>query len=150
MSYARHIIKKEGLGFQGLNKGFTATLGRHGVFNMVYFGFYFNVKNIIPVNKVTTWSIKILERKSYQWWHLHLWSVYHVPLTVLNTYISYVIDPHISLICLVLLSCSKFGNIKSCAQDHIVNSKAETWTQVWYQSHYIWMCHCTWMLHIYH
>jgi len=53
MSYARHIIKKEGLGLGGLNKGFTATLGRHGVFNMVYFGFYFNVKNIIPVNKVT-------------------------------------------------------------------------------------------------
>eukprot|EP00071_Canis_lupus_P044096 XP_022277653.1 mitochondrial 2-oxodicarboxylate carrier isoform X6 [Canis lupus familiaris] len=51
MSYARHIIKTEGLGLQGLNKGFTATLGRHGVFNMVYFGFYYNVKNIIPVNK---------------------------------------------------------------------------------------------------
>ncbi|KAM7154926.1 mitochondrial 2-oxodicarboxylate carrier isoform 2-T2 [Molossus nigricans] len=54
MSYARHIIKTEGLGLQGLNKGFTATLGRHGVFNMVYFGFYYNVKNIIPVNKDPT------------------------------------------------------------------------------------------------
>ncbi|XP_062061237.1 mitochondrial 2-oxodicarboxylate carrier isoform X2 [Lepus europaeus] len=54
MSYARHIIKKEGFGLQGLNKGFTATLGRHGVFNMVYFGFYYNVKNIIPVNKDPT------------------------------------------------------------------------------------------------
>ncbi|KAM9644991.1 mitochondrial 2-oxodicarboxylate carrier isoform 1-T1 [Trichechus inunguis] len=51
MGYARHIIKKEGLGLQGLNKGFTATLGRHGVFNMVYFGFYYNVKNIVPVNQ---------------------------------------------------------------------------------------------------
>ncbi|XP_049681916.1 mitochondrial 2-oxodicarboxylate carrier isoform X3 [Accipiter gentilis] len=49
---ARQIIKTDGLGFQGLNKGLTATLGRHGVFNMVYFGFYFNVKNILPVNKV--------------------------------------------------------------------------------------------------
>ncbi|XP_074724430.1 mitochondrial 2-oxodicarboxylate carrier isoform X1 [Strix uralensis] len=48
---ARQIIKTDGLGFQGLNKGLTATLGRHGVFNMVYFGFYFNVKNILPVNK---------------------------------------------------------------------------------------------------
>ncbi|KAM9554617.1 mitochondrial 2-oxodicarboxylate carrier isoform 1-T1 [Guaruba guarouba] len=48
---ARQIIKASGLGFQGLNKGLTATLGRHGVFNMVYFGFYFNVKNILPVNK---------------------------------------------------------------------------------------------------
>uniref|UniRef100_A0A663DXW2 Mitochondrial 2-oxodicarboxylate carrier n=1 Tax=Aquila chrysaetos chrysaetos TaxID=223781 RepID=A0A663DXW2_AQUCH len=48
---ARQIINTDGLGFQGLNKGLTATLGRHGVFNMVYFGFYFNVKNILPVNK---------------------------------------------------------------------------------------------------
>ncbi|XP_027736510.1 mitochondrial 2-oxodicarboxylate carrier isoform X5 [Empidonax traillii] len=48
---ARQIIKTDGLGFQGLNKGLTATLGRHGVFNMVYFGFYFNMKNILPVNK---------------------------------------------------------------------------------------------------
>ncbi|XP_064279995.1 mitochondrial 2-oxodicarboxylate carrier isoform X4 [Passer domesticus] len=48
---AQQIIKTGGLGSQGLNKGLTATLGRHGVFNMVYFGFYFNVKNILPVNK---------------------------------------------------------------------------------------------------
>nr|ADP20544.1 mitochondrial 2-oxodicarboxylate carrier [Heterocephalus glaber] len=54
LAYARQIIKKEGLGLQGLNKGLTATLGRHGVFNMVYFGFYFNVKNIIPVNEDPT------------------------------------------------------------------------------------------------
>ncbi|XP_019344338.1 mitochondrial 2-oxodicarboxylate carrier isoform X2 [Alligator mississippiensis] len=53
-SQARQIIKTNGLGFQGLNRGLTATLGRHGVFNMVYFGFYFNVKNIIPVNKDPT------------------------------------------------------------------------------------------------
>ncbi|KAM9148255.1 mitochondrial 2-oxodicarboxylate carrier isoform 2-T2 [Pangshura tecta] len=51
---ARQIITTEGLGFRGLNKGLTATLGRHGVFNMVYFGFYFNVKNIIPVNEEPT------------------------------------------------------------------------------------------------
>ncbi|XP_028935001.1 mitochondrial 2-oxodicarboxylate carrier isoform X1 [Ornithorhynchus anatinus] len=54
LAYARHIIKTEGMGLQGLNKGLTATLGRHGVFNMVYFGFYFNVKNIIPANKDPT------------------------------------------------------------------------------------------------
>lgn len=50
-AYARDIIKTQGLGLRGLNKGLTATLGRHGVFNMIYFGFYFNVKNIIPANK---------------------------------------------------------------------------------------------------
>nr|XP_033808053.1 mitochondrial 2-oxodicarboxylate carrier isoform X1 [Geotrypetes seraphini]XP_033808054.1 mitochondrial 2-oxodicarboxylate carrier isoform X1 [Geotrypetes seraphini]XP_033808055.1 mitochondrial 2-oxodicarboxylate carrier isoform X1 [Geotrypetes seraphini]XP_033808056.1 mitochondrial 2-oxodicarboxylate carrier isoform X1 [Geotrypetes seraphini]XP_033808058.1 mitochondrial 2-oxodicarboxylate carrier isoform X1 [Geotrypetes seraphini] len=48
---ARKIIKAEGVGLRGLNKGLTATLGRHGVFNMVYFGFYFNVKNVVPVSK---------------------------------------------------------------------------------------------------
>lgn len=51
---ARQIIQADGFGLQGLNKGLPATLGRHGVFNMVYFGFYFNVKNLIPVNKVST------------------------------------------------------------------------------------------------
>lgn len=50
---AQQIIRTDGLGLRGLNKGLTATLGRHGVFNMVYFGFYFNVKNILPVNKVS-------------------------------------------------------------------------------------------------
>lgn len=50
---ARQIIQANGMGLRGLNKGLTATLGRHGVFNMVYFGFYFNVKNIIPANSVS-------------------------------------------------------------------------------------------------
>ncbi|KAM5235144.1 mitochondrial 2-oxodicarboxylate carrier isoform 1-T1 [Ctenodactylus gundi] len=54
LGYAREIIKKEGWGIKGLNKGLTATLGRHGVFNMVYFGFYYNVKNMIPVHKDPT------------------------------------------------------------------------------------------------
>uniref|UniRef100_A0A3Q3G024 Mitochondrial 2-oxodicarboxylate carrier n=1 Tax=Kryptolebias marmoratus TaxID=37003 RepID=A0A3Q3G024_KRYMA len=45
---ARHIIKSDGFGLRGLNKGLTSTLGRHGVFNMIYFGFYFNVKDAIP------------------------------------------------------------------------------------------------------
>uniref|UniRef100_A0A8C9Z3X9 Mitochondrial 2-oxodicarboxylate carrier n=1 Tax=Sander lucioperca TaxID=283035 RepID=A0A8C9Z3X9_SANLU len=47
---ARRIIKSEGFGFRGLNKGLTSTLGRHGVFNMIYFGFYFNVKDAIPTS----------------------------------------------------------------------------------------------------
>uniref|UniRef100_A0A3Q3WIQ4 Mitochondrial 2-oxodicarboxylate carrier n=1 Tax=Mola mola TaxID=94237 RepID=A0A3Q3WIQ4_MOLML len=47
---ARRIIKSDGFGLRGLNKGLTSTLGRHGVFNMIYFGFYFNVKDAIPAN----------------------------------------------------------------------------------------------------
>ena len=35
---ARQIVKNEGLGFRGLNKGVTAAIGRNGVFNMIYFG----------------------------------------------------------------------------------------------------------------
>ncbi|KAK3736886.1 hypothetical protein RRG08_000631 [Elysia crispata] len=48
---AREIIAKNGFGLKGLNKGLTATLGRHGVFNMFYFGFYHNVKSVVPEYK---------------------------------------------------------------------------------------------------
>ncbi|XP_016948865.1 mitochondrial 2-oxodicarboxylate carrier [Drosophila biarmipes] len=48
---AKGIIKQDGLGFRGLNKGVTATMGRNGVFNMVYFGFYHSVKNVVPEYK---------------------------------------------------------------------------------------------------
>lgn len=51
---ARRIIKTDGFGLKGLNKGLTSTLGRHGVFNMIYFGFYFNVKDAIPTSSVTS------------------------------------------------------------------------------------------------
>ncbi|KAJ2951717.1 hypothetical protein O0L34_g13881 [Tuta absoluta] len=44
----RQIVRENGLGFKGLNKGLSATIARNGVFNMVYFGFYHSVKNIIP------------------------------------------------------------------------------------------------------
>jgi len=37
---ASRIIKEGGIGTNGLNRGLTATLGRHGVWNMVYFGIY--------------------------------------------------------------------------------------------------------------
>ncbi|XP_066550274.1 mitochondrial 2-oxodicarboxylate carrier isoform X2 [Amia ocellicauda] len=48
---ARLIISANGFGLKGLNKGLTSTLGRHGVFNMIYFGFYFNVKDMIPASQ---------------------------------------------------------------------------------------------------
>jgi len=44
----KQIIQKDGFGFRGLNKGVTATMSRNGIFNMVYFGFYHSVKNIVP------------------------------------------------------------------------------------------------------
>lgn len=48
LSVARKIIEKDGFGLRGLNKGLTATIGRNGVFNMIYFGFYHSVKDHFP------------------------------------------------------------------------------------------------------
>merc|ERR1712051_334333 len=48
-SVAREIIKEDGFGKNGLlGKGITATMGRHGFFNMVYFGFYHTAKGWLP------------------------------------------------------------------------------------------------------
>lgn len=47
-SVTKEIVRKQGLGLHGLNKGVTATIARNGVFNMVYFGFYHSVKGILP------------------------------------------------------------------------------------------------------
>ncbi|XP_064108216.1 mitochondrial 2-oxodicarboxylate carrier-like isoform X2 [Macrobrachium nipponense] len=44
---AREIIKTQGLGFRGLNKGVTATIGRNGLFNCVYFGLFHSVNTRI-------------------------------------------------------------------------------------------------------
>uniref|UniRef100_A0A1A9ZLF6 Mitochondrial 2-oxodicarboxylate carrier n=1 Tax=Glossina pallidipes TaxID=7398 RepID=A0A1A9ZLF6_GLOPL len=42
----RQIVQKDGFGLRGLNKGITATMGRNGLFNMVYFGFYHSVMKL--------------------------------------------------------------------------------------------------------
>merc|ERR1719225_1853453 len=48
-SVAREIIKKDGIGRNGLlGKGITATMGRNGFFNMIYFGFYHTMKTRLP------------------------------------------------------------------------------------------------------
>lgn len=51
-SVTREIVRTNGLGNRGLNKGLTATIARNGVFNMVYFGFYHSVKGVIPEYQV--------------------------------------------------------------------------------------------------
>ncbi|XP_078000825.1 mitochondrial 2-oxodicarboxylate carrier-like [Glandiceps talaboti] len=45
---ARLIVRERGIGLNGLYLGITATLGRHGVFNCLYFSFYHNVKGWLP------------------------------------------------------------------------------------------------------
>lgn len=44
----REIIAKDGFGLRGINKGLGATVGRHNVWNMIYFGFYHSVKDLLP------------------------------------------------------------------------------------------------------
>lgn len=51
-SVAREIVRKDGLGLSGLNKGLTATIGRNGTFNMIYFGFYHSVREHFPAYEV--------------------------------------------------------------------------------------------------
>jgi len=46
-SCAREIVRIDGLGKNGLFKGLTATLGRNGVWNGVYFGTYYNLKSLL-------------------------------------------------------------------------------------------------------
>ncbi|EDW78447.1 uncharacterized protein Dwil_GK16434 [Drosophila willistoni] len=53
---ARDIVRRDGFGLRGLNKGLTATMGRNGVFNMVYFGFYHSVRNAVPVAQDHRWE----------------------------------------------------------------------------------------------
>uniref|UniRef100_A0A0K0EK97 Mitochondrial 2-oxodicarboxylate carrier n=1 Tax=Strongyloides stercoralis TaxID=6248 RepID=A0A0K0EK97_STRER len=58
---AREIIKKDGIGFNGLYRGFTATLARHGIWNTVYFGIYHSFKGYLPKNEESP-SVNVLSR----------------------------------------------------------------------------------------
>uniref|UniRef100_A0A1I7XRC6 Mitochondrial 2-oxodicarboxylate carrier n=1 Tax=Heterorhabditis bacteriophora TaxID=37862 RepID=A0A1I7XRC6_HETBA len=57
---AREIISKEGMGLNGIYRGLTATLGRHGAWNMVYFGLYHNMKVFIPDVSVSAFGMTFL------------------------------------------------------------------------------------------
>ncbi|TKR67434.1 hypothetical protein L596_023586 [Steinernema carpocapsae] len=48
---AREIARAEGYGTTGIYRGLTATLARHGIWNLVYFGGYHNMKWIVPEKK---------------------------------------------------------------------------------------------------
>lgn len=59
---ARTIYREGGLGLRGLNFGLTSTMARNGAFNMVYFGFYFSVKDELPKmdSEAATFALRIL------------------------------------------------------------------------------------------
>jgi hypothetical protein len=51
VAIAREIVRNHGLFGQGLYWGFSATLYRHGIWNMFYFGLYHNIKHLAPDEK---------------------------------------------------------------------------------------------------
>ncbi|KAH8261377.1 hypothetical protein KR044_008077, partial [Drosophila immigrans] len=55
-SVAKEIFGEHGFGRRGLLKGVTATIGRNGIFNMTYFGFYHSVKDLVPNAENPTWD----------------------------------------------------------------------------------------------
>ncbi len=48
MAMAQDIVQAQGYGTGGIYRGLTATLGRHGVWNMIYFGVYYKFKVYVP------------------------------------------------------------------------------------------------------
>lgn len=59
---ARSVYREGGLGLRGLNLGLTSTMARNGAFNMVYFGFYFSVRDQLPKmeSESLTFALRLL------------------------------------------------------------------------------------------
>ncbi|TDG40728.1 hypothetical protein AWZ03_012851 [Drosophila navojoa] len=51
MQVAKTIIQNEGFGFRGLYKGMSTTVTRNFIFNAIYFGFYWTVRDATPTYK---------------------------------------------------------------------------------------------------
>ncbi|CAB3410475.1 unnamed protein product [Caenorhabditis bovis] len=80
-SMAREIIKNEGIGRHGLYRGFGATLGRHGYWNMVYFGLYHSYKDMLPDAKENP-SQHMMGRIALGFTAGSLASVFNIPFDV--------------------------------------------------------------------
>ncbi|CAB3398016.1 unnamed protein product [Caenorhabditis bovis] len=50
-SIAAQIIRSEGIGCNGIYRGLTATLMRHGIWNMIYFGLYYGSMDYLMPNE---------------------------------------------------------------------------------------------------
>ncbi|WKY16833.1 hypothetical protein Q1695_001445 [Nippostrongylus brasiliensis] len=81
---AREIIKTDGMGLNGLYRGFTATLGRHGVWNMIYFGLYHNMKTLIPDAKESPRQ-NLLGRIALGFTAGSLASIFNIPFDVVKS-----------------------------------------------------------------
>ncbi|EDV99042.1 mitochondrial 2-oxodicarboxylate carrier [Drosophila grimshawi] len=51
---ARHIIKNDGFGLRGLYKGVTTTMARNCLFHIIYFSFFFTVREAIAPSQDST------------------------------------------------------------------------------------------------
>uniref|UniRef100_A0A8R1DXF8 Mitochondrial 2-oxodicarboxylate carrier n=1 Tax=Caenorhabditis japonica TaxID=281687 RepID=A0A8R1DXF8_CAEJA len=78
---AREIYKTEGFGVSGLYRGIGATLGRHGAWNMVYFGLYHSCKEVIPDAKSNPTS-NLIGRIGLGFTAGSLASVFNIPFDV--------------------------------------------------------------------
>lgn len=88
----KEIIRQNGVGLKGLNKGITATVCRNGTFNTIYFGFYHSVKEFFPAYEVKRLIISLIDRylyltlilyriqlmNSFEKWLLEVYLVYSV------------------------------------------------------------------------
>lgn len=65
-------MRRDGLGLRGLNKGLTATIGRNGTFNMIYFGFYHSVREHYPAYEVieSLFSLFVIKTADTRDWGL--------------------------------------------------------------------------------
>ncbi|CAI2357853.1 unnamed protein product [Caenorhabditis sp. 36 PRJEB53466] len=78
---AREIYRSEGFGTSGLYRGLGATLGRHGAWNMVYFGLYHNCKEVIPDAKQNPTS-NLIGRIGLGFTAGSLASIFNIPFDV--------------------------------------------------------------------
>ncbi|EFP04037.1 hypothetical protein CRE_27662 [Caenorhabditis remanei] len=78
---AREIYKMEGFGTSGLYRGLGATFGRHGAWNMVYFGLYHSCKDVIPDAKQNP-SANLLGRIGLGFTAGSLASIFNIPFDV--------------------------------------------------------------------
>ncbi|KAF1746705.1 hypothetical protein GCK72_023162 [Caenorhabditis remanei] len=78
---AREIYKTEGFGTSGLYRGLGATFGRHGAWNMVYFGLYHSCKDVIPDAKQNP-SANLLGRIGLGFTAGSLASIFNIPFDV--------------------------------------------------------------------
>ena len=54
---AKEIYAEGGLGTKtGLSRGLTSTIGRHSVWNMIYFGFYHTCKDMLPARRTDSFD----------------------------------------------------------------------------------------------